>query len=67
MENLVYVTFYPMLGCNRIPNFDALPTRQRRLQEYFQGWLLRNLNYTKFNKNKISYIGQKKEKHIHTQ
>ena len=37
---------------------------QTSLQEYFSTWLLRNLNYTKFNKKVISYI-VKKKKHTH--
>ena len=31
-----------------------------RLQKLFLGWLLRNLNYTKFNKKKTSYKKKKK-------
>ena len=34
---------------------------QWRLQEYFLGWSLRNLNYTKFNK-KIIWIYQRYQK-----
>ena len=40
---------------------------QWRLQEYFAGRSLKNINYTKFNKNNLHILAIKKKKtHTHT-